>query len=109
MRGAIDGLTPGVDVYAFGILCVEILNRGALPWPIADDEAVRRFVIGSSRLRAHAHALKLTTLYRGEYATQLTGDAHDTAPSVEPHNGTTLAICSLYFTIINRCPVCLEP
>jgi len=47
MRG--DGtLAPEVDVYAFAILCVEILMRGGLPWPAADDNSVRHFVLSPS-------------------------------------------------------------
>ncbi|KAI0070864.1 hypothetical protein K474DRAFT_1607894 [Panus rudis PR-1116 ss-1] len=38
-------LTQQVDVYAFAILCVEILTKGGLPWPMADDDAVRHFVL----------------------------------------------------------------
>ncbi|KAI0364174.1 hypothetical protein BV20DRAFT_956762 [Pilatotrama ljubarskyi] len=38
-------LTQQVDVYAFAITCVEILTKGALPWPMADDDAVRHFVL----------------------------------------------------------------
>lgn len=44
MQGA-QALMPEMDVYAFGICCVEILTKGALPWPLMDDDAVRRFVL----------------------------------------------------------------
>ncbi|THH14319.1 hypothetical protein EW146_g5999 [Bondarzewia mesenterica] len=44
MSGA-QVLTQQIDVYAFAIVCVEILTRGNLPWPMMDDEAVRRFVL----------------------------------------------------------------
>jgi hypothetical protein len=44
MRGA-QVLTPEMDVYAFAISCAEILNKGALPWPLMDDNAVRNFVL----------------------------------------------------------------
>ncbi|KAI0317882.1 hypothetical protein OF83DRAFT_1171602 [Amylostereum chailletii] len=44
MMGA-DVLTPEMDVYAFAISCVEIMTKGTLPWPLADDDAVRRFVL----------------------------------------------------------------
>ncbi|RPD52291.1 kinase-like protein [Lentinus tigrinus ALCF2SS1-7] len=40
-----SGLTKAVDVYAFAITCVELLTKGALPWPMADDDAVRHFVV----------------------------------------------------------------
>ncbi|KAI9433101.1 hypothetical protein F5148DRAFT_1269391 [Russula earlei] len=44
MQGA-QALTPEMDVYAFAICCVEILTKGTLPWPLMDDEAVRRLVL----------------------------------------------------------------
>ena len=44
MRGA-QVLTPEMDVYAFAICCAEILTKGALPWPLMDDNAVRHFVL----------------------------------------------------------------
>ena len=44
MRGA-QVLTPEMDVYAFAICCSEILTKGALPWPLMDDDAVRHFVL----------------------------------------------------------------
>jgi abelson tyrosine-protein kinase 1 len=44
MRGA-QVLTPEMDVYAFAICCAEILTKGALPWPLMDDDAVRHFVL----------------------------------------------------------------
>ncbi|KAI9457475.1 hypothetical protein BJY52DRAFT_1223837 [Lactarius psammicola] len=47
MQGA-QVLTPEMDVYAFAICCVEILTMGALPWPLMDDEAVRRFVLNDN-------------------------------------------------------------
>lgn len=40
-------LTQEIDVYAFAICCVEILSKGSLPWPLADDDAVRHFVLGA--------------------------------------------------------------
>ncbi|KAH9886504.1 hypothetical protein C8Q73DRAFT_658100 [Cubamyces lactineus] len=48
MSGASD-LTRQVDVYAFAITCVEILNKGALPWPAADDATVRHFVLDEDK------------------------------------------------------------
>ncbi|KAG6883382.1 hypothetical protein C0992_008854 [Termitomyces sp. T32_za158] len=38
-------LTPQMDVYAYAISCVEIVAMGKLPWPLADDDAVRHFVL----------------------------------------------------------------
>ena len=50
----IGGLTHEVDVYAFAITCVELLTKGKLPWPMADDDAVRYFVLReSSDFRAY--------------------------------------------------------
>jgi abelson tyrosine-protein kinase 1/abelson tyrosine-protein kinase 2 len=46
MQGA-QALTPEMDVYAFSICCVEILTKGELPWPLMDDNTVRRFVLGA--------------------------------------------------------------
>lgn len=46
MSGAQAALTPEIDVYAFAMVCVEILTRGSLPWPMMDDDAVKRFVLG---------------------------------------------------------------
>ncbi len=39
-------LTTQVDVYAFAIVCVEIFTQGSLPWPLMDDEAIRKLVLG---------------------------------------------------------------
>lgn len=39
-------LTPQMDVYAYAVTCAEILLMGRMPWPLADDEAVRRLVLG---------------------------------------------------------------
>ncbi|KAI0945901.1 hypothetical protein AcV7_010017 [Taiwanofungus camphoratus] len=38
-------LTQQIDIYAFAICCVEVLTKGGLPWPLADDDAVRHFVL----------------------------------------------------------------
>ncbi|KAF8584749.1 hypothetical protein K439DRAFT_1653139 [Ramaria rubella] len=38
-------MTPEVDVYAFAIVCVEILTNGELPWPLLDDQAVQQLVL----------------------------------------------------------------
>ncbi|KAI0822902.1 hypothetical protein BC628DRAFT_1421313 [Trametes gibbosa] len=38
-------LTRPVDVYAFAITCTEVLTKGALPWLMQDDSAVRDMVV----------------------------------------------------------------
>ena len=43
-------LTQQIDVYAFAICCIEVLTKGGLPWPLADDDAVRHFVLSASAL-----------------------------------------------------------
>ena len=43
-----SNLTQEIDVYAFAITVVELLTKGALPWPLADDETVRHFVLRKS-------------------------------------------------------------
>ena len=45
LMGGHGGLTQQVDVYASAITCVELLTRGKPPWPMADDDAVRYFVL----------------------------------------------------------------
>ncbi|KAI9060354.1 hypothetical protein FKP32DRAFT_1595433 [Trametes sanguinea] len=50
-----SGLTPECDVYAFAITCVEISTRGALPWPMADDETVRNMVLRDDKRPALAN------------------------------------------------------
>ena len=38
-------LTQATDVYAFAILCTEVLAMGQVPWCLHDDESVRHFVL----------------------------------------------------------------
>jgi abelson tyrosine-protein kinase 1 len=38
-------MSPEVDVYAFAIVCIEILSNGELPWPMLDDQAVQQLVL----------------------------------------------------------------
>ena len=38
-------LTQATDVYAFAILCIEVLAMGQAPWCLDDDESVRHFVL----------------------------------------------------------------
>ena len=45
LMSGLSELTQQIDVYAFAITVVELLTKGALPWPLADDDAVRYFVI----------------------------------------------------------------
>ncbi|KAI0742205.1 hypothetical protein C8Q80DRAFT_1186590 [Daedaleopsis nitida] len=45
LMSGLSGLTQQIDVYAFAITVVELLTKGALPWPMADDDAVRHFVV----------------------------------------------------------------
>lgn len=80
-------LTRQVDVYAFAMVCVEILTKGALPWPMMDDEAVRRSVLRKSALflksylspmpscRVYAIDAMRSLICRGEQAS--THPAHD--------------------------------
>jgi len=42
-------LTTQVDVYAFAIVCVEIFTQGSLPWPLMDDEAIRKLVLEENK------------------------------------------------------------
>ena len=44
MDGA-STLTQATDVYAFAILCIEVLAMGQVPWFLDDDESVRHFVL----------------------------------------------------------------
>ena len=40
-------LTQEIDVYAFAMCSVEVLTKGSLPWPMADDDTVRHFVLST--------------------------------------------------------------
>jgi len=45
MAGDSSQFLAPMDVYAFAICCVEILNKGSLPWPLLDDDAIRYLVL----------------------------------------------------------------
>ncbi|KAF7965529.1 hypothetical protein HWV62_43062, partial [Athelia sp. TMB] len=49
LDGVHNNLTPQIDVYAFAICCVEILDMGGMPWKHHDDNAVIRFVSENKR------------------------------------------------------------
>ncbi|TFY55563.1 hypothetical protein EVG20_g9276 [Dentipellis fragilis] len=49
LTGSNSRLTPQVDVYAYAICCSEILGKGALPWPLLDDVAVRHLVLNENQ------------------------------------------------------------
>ena len=60
-------LTQQIDVYAFAICCIEVLTKGGLPWPLADDDAVRHFVL--STLHRYCRHTLADIASRGEHAT----------------------------------------
>lgn len=45
MGGHSNILSQEIDVYAFAITCVEVLDNGVMPWQHQDDDAVVRFVL----------------------------------------------------------------
>lgn len=47
MMGDNSRFVASMDVYAFAICSVEILNKGSLPWPLLDDDAVRGIVLSA--------------------------------------------------------------
>ncbi|KAG6864758.1 hypothetical protein C0991_007317 [Blastosporella zonata] len=55
-------LTAQMDVYAYAISCVEILSMGKMPWPLADDDAVRHFVLRENKRPALPHTRFNTVL-----------------------------------------------
>jgi hypothetical protein len=82
MQGA-QALTPEMDVYAFSICCVEILTKGALPWPLMDDDAVRRFVLSAYPV----HSLSLISTLR--VSVTLVSPAENMRPSLPPSHLTS--------------------
>ena len=50
MDGHRNRLTQEMDIYAFAICCVEILDKGAMPWQHHDDLAIVRFICGAFAL-----------------------------------------------------------
>jgi hypothetical protein len=48
MGGTNNHLTQELDVYAFSICCVEILDNGAMLWQHQDDNAIVRVVLSKS-------------------------------------------------------------
>ncbi|KXN85244.1 hypothetical protein AN958_11519 [Leucoagaricus sp. SymC.cos] len=66
MQG-LSELTPAVDVYAFSISCVEVLNMGQMPWSLVDDNAVQFIVLKEDERPAipgHYHATPIHELLR---------------------------------------------
>jgi hypothetical protein len=41
-------LTPATDIYAYSIVCIEVLSMGELPWGCAPDDEIRHNVFGNS-------------------------------------------------------------
>lgn len=39
-------LTPSTDIYAFAIVCIEVLTMGELPWGCIPDDEIRQNVLG---------------------------------------------------------------
>ncbi|RPD53287.1 hypothetical protein L226DRAFT_572810 [Lentinus tigrinus ALCF2SS1-7] len=54
LMSGLSGLKQEVDAYAFAITCVELLTKGALPWLMADDDAVRHFVLPLDQVTTRA-------------------------------------------------------
>ena len=58
LMGGQNQITHESDVYAYAILCIEILSMGRLPWPLMDDDAVQHFVLS---ILFHPHPLILSS------------------------------------------------
>ena len=71
MAGGESKFLASMDVYAFGICCVEILTNGSIPWPLIDDEVVKCLVLSAftfTLLLAFTN-LRSSTVCRGEQKT----------------------------------------
>jgi hypothetical protein len=75
MGGHHNHLTQEMDIYAFAICCVEILDKGIVPWQHHDDFAIVRFVTGAYYFSVSLSLLTGLLFFRGEQATHLTPNA----------------------------------
>ena len=64
-------LTQATDVYAFAILCIEVLAMGQVPWFLDDDESVRHLVLSKLPLSFHSrrYLINLIVYIRSEQTT----------------------------------------
>ncbi|KAH9924941.1 hypothetical protein B0H21DRAFT_886279 [Amylocystis lapponica] len=72
-------LTRQIDVYAFAICCIEVLTKGSVPWPMADDDAVRHFVL-KENMRPE---MPLTRIWSMQLA-EILGACWHRIPSMRP-------------------------
>ena len=49
-------MSPEVDVYAFAIVCIEILTNGDLPWSMLDDQVIQQLVLRECIICVSNHA-----------------------------------------------------
>ena len=67
-----SSLTPATDVYAYAIVCIEVLTMGDLPWAHDDDDDVRHNVLGMFQ-RIICYHIPLRTGRKGQAATDPAG------------------------------------
>ncbi|KAH9008295.1 kinase-like domain-containing protein [Lactarius deliciosus] len=79
LKAPAQALTPEMDLYAFAICCIEILTKGALPWPLMDDDAVRHFVLNENM----RPSLPSSNLVNGQLMNVIRA-SWDTVPSNRP-------------------------
>jgi abelson tyrosine-protein kinase 1 len=71
MGGHHNRLTQEMDICAFAICCIEILDKGIVPWQHHDDFAIVRFVTGVYHFSISLSPLTGLLFFRGEQATHL--------------------------------------
>ncbi|KZV66754.1 kinase-like protein [Peniophora sp. CONT] len=103
MMGLATELTPAADIYAFGILCAEILNKGALPWgTLATPEIVFRLVCHENKRP------QLPLLYSnpspGHPVSDIIRAAWDRYPRQRPSFKAIVRDCNIVLATTGRLP-----
>jgi len=74
-------LTPSTDIYAFAIVCIEVLSMGELPWGCIPDDEIRQNVLGTTFSLILVHFIRQKKMCRHGQAAYDTRRIHVPAPS----------------------------